>query len=123
MRKPSKPVEHPALAFMRHEAKGYLIRFETDLTKHDTEALARRPVNAFAWILRPDSTFLAFAGPEYRGDLFARMVMVVQAFGSDGCRFYFWDCATLVEYPCAMALDERLARYEANLRIADRGNV
>jgi hypothetical protein len=119
--------QHPALALMRHEAKGYLVRFETDLNVHDAAALAtHRPTDAFAWVLHSGATYMAFMGAEYRKHAVARMF--VNAYGADESRFYFWDGACLTRYGSASALDERIADFEEQLRerarageLADRG--
>jgi len=121
--------EHPALALLRHEAKGFLVRFETDLTRHDAAALAtHRHTDAFAWVLHPGATYMAFMGPEYRSQKFARMF--VNAYGSDDTRFYLWNGACLTRYGSARELDERIADFEEQLREraragerADRGTA
>jgi hypothetical protein len=125
MRKRSA-VDHPALALMRHEAKGYLTRFPTDLDVHDAAALAQRPNDAFAWVLHTGATWFGFMCADIRRRDFAQMF--VHAYGADECRFFFWDRAVLTRYPSAAALDERIAEYERGLRdehrralLADRG--
>jgi len=127
MRKRPIKHEHPALALMRSEARGILVRFQTDLSVHDTLALSKHaPTDAFAWILHPGATWFAFMGPEHRNTRFAGVF--VGAYGPDECRFYFWDGSTLARKQCAIDLDEHIEQYEESLRerrrageLADRG--
>lgn len=119
--------EHPALALMRHEARGYLTRFITDLETHDAAALAKHaPHEAFGWVLHPGATWLTFTSSDHRPHRFA--ATFIGAYGPDDCRFFFWDGSVFTTYRCAWALDERIAEHEESLResarageLADRG--
>ncbi len=127
MRKTPIVAVHPALALLHHEAQGYLVRFETDLTVHDAAALAtHRRTDGFAWCLHPGATYMSFMGPEHRSNRFARMF--VGAYGADNTRFYFWDGYVLTRFRSASALDDRIEEFEHELRdrkrradLADRG--
>jgi len=124
-------LSHPALAYMIHEARGYLEQFQTDLTKHDALALSQHEhTNAFAWIVWPTGTHICFTGTAsnptherttwWKG--FARMV--TEAMGADVCRYYFWDGYKLSRIKCAADLDERFAQHEQELADArERGRL
>lgn len=125
----TKPTEHPALALLRSEAKGYLTNFRTDLEVHDAAALVRYPhSHGFAWILRPDATFLSPMSGARRANRFA--AMVVGAFGADGLRYFFWNGVrvSLTRVESATSLDALIDEHETGLRsrhtaglLADRG--
>lgn len=125
--KKRKTPEHPALPLMRYEANGHLVRFITDLTAHDAAALAQhKPHDAFAWIVHTGATWLTFMGPSHRTFRFAGVF--VGSYGADECKFFFWDGAVFAQYRSANDLDDRIARYEENVRerahagdLADRG--
>lgn len=111
----NKVVAHPALALMRHEANGHLTRFVTDLTVHDASALARHaPGDAFGWIVHTGATWLTFMSRDDRRFKFA--LTFCRSYGAEECKFYFWDGIVLAQYKSASELDDRIARYERDMR-------
>lgn len=111
---PRKAVEvaHPAFALMRHAARDYLTRFETDLTHHDARSLAEHPHHEpFSWILTEQSTHLAWpCDPQGNSRKYGRMV--ADAMGVEHCRFFWWDGYRLQQMPSASDLDAQMRDYE-----------
>lgn len=114
-----RTTEHPAMALMRHEARGHMRMFLTDLDNHDAAELAKRPHHAaFAWIMHTHATWLTFASVEPRK--YAPGALMARSYGADDTRFYFWDGAVFVRCGSAHAVDGMLAAREDELRERER---
>ncbi|HEY4266724.1 MAG TPA: hypothetical protein VGM94_00900 [Galbitalea sp.] len=115
----ARTTEHPVMAYMRYEARGFVTSFMTDLTNHDAAALSKRPHDeCFSWIVNPCGTHIAFPHQsDCNGAWSTRFaVEVMRAMGPDNLRYFWWDGTHLVRIKCAADLDDKMAEHEATLR-------
>jgi hypothetical protein len=131
---------------MRYESRGYLTTFVSDLETHDVRFLAEHdPDQPFAWVLRPDGTFICYPFNRLSPGSMASSVgfasMVTEAFGADFLRYYWWTGAALPKpgrtgpapyrlhrVYCAADLDDLMREHELAVierkragELADRG--
>ena len=114
----------PHYAAMLEESKRlrWPQRFRTDLTLRDRDALANRDPSApFGWVLACWGTVLIFPSAglidlKHRAEDMPGIV--IDTYGEDDCRFYWWDGQSLIEEKLAEQLAERLRAEGERLRDA-----